>query len=248
MMLLLCVLSAILCSVSAASAVNTSMLSGEKQIALLIYTLHQMNGSIPGDLIFLIADQWTSVPPQLPINQLVAGKDSQNAVWRRKCELIVHQKISECNENDTECITFVPSDNVYLFLLQRSNVRRMSRYLEIRRKYYYRYPLTERTTIVRRSVKVAVLADSERVYFMMTKKRGHLMFQKMNLDGSLEQPVTVEDTDYDLAYKVDVSWKVHGYSVRDISRFHLNYSRSLPANILWATLSQNMYSDCQKSQ
>ena len=246
-----CALLTALCSVSMVSTgyINTSLpvqqglmqngykstCPGEKQIALLIYTLHRMNGSIPGDLMFLIADQWAPLSPQLSINQLVTGRDSRNGVFSRKCERMVHRKISECNENDTECITFVPSDTVYLFLLQRSNVRPMSPFLEIRRKYWYRYG-----PVVRRSAKLAVLAESERVYFMMTKTMGRIMFRKRVAGESVSDRVTVEDTrrtDHDLVYKAEVSWRVHGYSVRDISIFQLNESRPLPAHITWATLS-----------
>ena len=246
------------------SVLNTAQLSKksmvlrseEQMLSLLIYSLNRMNRSLPADLVFLIADQWIPLPPNTSFNDVISGRESRNTAWRQKCDREVRQKISKCNHNETQCITLIPSENVYQFILgpvqDFASDSHLFPYLGMHRLCWYQCPaLYSRSGIVvGRSLKTAILVDSEKMYFAMTRKSGNVVFRKsaqnINRTPSESDWVAIPDTDHDLVYnKVEIRWKVYGYAVRDICIFQTNHTRPLPSQCLWNLLCSTQ--ECDKS-
>lgn len=70
----------------------------------------------PGDLM----EMFTEFMPGMSMNELIEGRDSQNERWNQQCALVIQQRIAECNRDPTKSMSFSPSTNLYLFLLNKS--------------------------------------------------------------------------------------------------------------------------------
>ena len=162
-------------------------------------------------------NEWIPVNPShqtimsMDLNGLLNGRDSNNASFRHQCEQTLKHKIFECNQNENKTIKIIPSNNLYVFLLDkkydRMAVRNCQRQLRVNWRQNASYPRRDN----------AVVSNSNEFYFMATKvddwfvdvvSYAYGSIGSKRLCGYQMQPQPIL-----------LSWKDSGYSVRDIKIF-----------------------------
>ena len=239
--------------------------TGALALPVLLYSLRRSNMSIPFDWVQEIVIEWTQTTDGMNMNQLIHQRDSEDRPWRRECENTIQSIIAKCNDNQANHMTFVPSDNVYCFLLEfpwnesqivdmisrttsyDDRVKEIDAYHDMTRntmRFDRIYSLRNGTRTVD---KPTVMADRDRFYFMMRARRAgtkHLKSGwKMDMEGNLKEftseCIATKDEAGSSEYKdVKISWRTRpGYRIKDvIKRRQIYRGRPLPAVVFWQTL------------
>ena len=84
---------------------------------LILTFVVSRNYTMPPDLVHLIIESWILRPSQMNMNELIEKRDSVRCLWAYDCALEIDRTLTRCNKNSSHMISFIPSNAIFVFLL-----------------------------------------------------------------------------------------------------------------------------------